>query len=86
MGKLEKICEGLESKVGKEQIHPSFRLWLSSYPSSSFPVLILQNGIKKTNEPPKGAKANLIGSYMTDPISGEKNFFENILILQYLND
>lgn len=34
MPKLERICEGLDMKVGgKEVTHPSFRLWLTSYPS-----------------------------------------------------
>jgi dynein heavy chain len=60
---LPKMEQDLEA-AAEQQIHPEFRLWLTSMPSNKFPVPVLQNGIKITNEPPKGIKANLARTYL----------------------
>lgn len=60
---LEKIIEEFQESDRGDQIHENFRMWLTSMPVDYFPVPILQNGVKLTNEPPKGIKANLKRSF-----------------------
>eukprot|EP00606_Chrysophyceae_sp_TOSAG23-5_P000891 GSChrysophyteH2.ASY1.ANO1.1126.1 assembled CDS len=57
LSKLESIVETMQNDPSA--VNDQFRLWLTSMPSDKFPVPVLQNGLKVTNEPPRGIKANL---------------------------
>jgi dynein heavy chain len=60
MPDLESLVENFEDP--RTNIHEDFRLMLTSMPCDYFPVPVLQNGTKVTNEPPKGIRANLLRS------------------------
>ena len=65
MPTLESIWE----QMNMFNTDPTFRLWLTAYPSKNFPTSILQNGVKITNEPPTGLQKNLLRSYHSEPMN-----------------
>lgn len=54
---LEKVLEKIDRP------HKEFRLWLTTEPTPSFPIGILQRSLKVVTEPPNGLKLNLRSSY-----------------------
>jgi dynein heavy chain len=70
MNGMEVVIKGLANP--KAAVHEDFRLFLSSAPCNFFPVSVLQNSVKVTNEPPKGLKANLRRAFAGIP----RDFFE----------
>ena len=64
--------EAVVEQFNPDNMQTSFRLWL---PAKSFPVQALQNGVKMTNEPPSGLRANLLRSYsaLSDELFKESN-------------
>ncbi|XP_069582586.1 dynein axonemal heavy chain 14 [Ranitomeya imitator] len=58
MPRLREIVDGFEQQ--DDSTDPQFRLWLSSKSEESFPLSILQKGLKMAVEPPMGLKGSLL--------------------------
>ncbi|KPI84818.1 putative dynein heavy chain [Leptomonas seymouri] len=56
MPQLQAIVEAMNPAA----IHEDFRLWLTSSPSPSFPAVVLQAGLKLTQEPPMGLRGKVL--------------------------
>lgn len=56
---LDFLAELLDMMLQTENVHESFRVWITTEPHIKFPINLLQNAIKFTNEPPQGIKAGL---------------------------
>lgn len=57
MKHLEKTLEKLDSP------HKDFRLWITTDPTPTFPIGILQKSLKVVTEPPSGLKLNLRSTF-----------------------
>ncbi|GBG33042.1 Dynein heavy chain 7, axonemal [Hondaea fermentalgiana] len=74
MPALERIVELTSEATCNRQ----YRLWCTTYPTDDFPVSILQNSVKMTLEPPRGLRANILSSYLQDPIA-EPGFMDMVV-------
>ncbi|XP_067660223.1 dynein axonemal heavy chain 10-like [Haliotis asinina] len=67
---LVKWLRELEKQLEKlNKPHPDFRLWLTTEPTPSFPIGILQRSLKVVTEPPNGLKLNLRSTYHKIPVA-----------------
>lgn len=76
---MENMVKDMSEKP--DEIHEDFRLFLSSMPAKHFPVSVLQNSVKVTNEPPKGIRANMRRAFAEIT---PQFFEEHVLSSQYL--
>ncbi|KAJ6635868.1 Dynein axonemal heavy chain 10 [Pseudolycoriella hygida] len=61
---LVKFMKDLEIWLEKiEKVHPDFRLWITTDPTPTFPIGILQRSLKIVLEPPNGLKLNLRSTF-----------------------
>lgn len=71
MSEFERLCTDPSTF---KHVEPVFRLFCTSYPSKAFPVSVLQNSVKITNEAPKGLRMNMLRSFTSDPLVSDKFF------------
>ncbi|XP_054281409.1 dynein axonemal heavy chain 7-like [Macrosteles quadrilineatus] len=71
MPHLERVCDNLTLLNTSME----FRLWLTSAPSTQFPVSILQSSVKITTDLPPGLKRRLLLSFQSEPIIIEDFFY-----------
>ncbi|XP_043475594.1 dynein axonemal heavy chain 6 isoform X1 [Leptopilina heterotoma] len=74
MNNMEKLI--IEMIQESKDVDDNFRLFLSSMPNKGFPISVLQNSVKVTNEPPKGLKANIKRAFF----DLNEDFFENNIL------
>ncbi|KAG8442619.1 hypothetical protein GDO86_011415 [Hymenochirus boettgeri] len=60
---LDFLDELMDTIVETDNVHESFRLWMTTEVHRQFPITLLQMSIKFTNEPPQGLKAGLKRTY-----------------------
>ena len=60
---LEFCDEIMQTMLDTDEMHPNFRLWITTEVHKSFPIGLLQMSLKFTNEPPQGIRASLKRTY-----------------------
>ncbi len=63
-------------KEGEGDWHEEMRIWLSCEPTNDFPIGLLHQSLKVTNEPPKGIKAGMLKTYSSVVSAERLDIFE----------
>ena len=62
---LERICD---RQLDLSTLNPAFRLFLTSYPTPSFPLALLHTSLKLAVQPPQSLRGHLHTLYSRDPL------------------